>query len=309
MANRLVLHIGTEKTGSTAIQRFLQAHREWLDRQGHATPATLGKGEHRRFPLLFYQQDQHDDLTLLEGLDDRSADERADEVQRWRHSFELELTRKPGQTWLISSEHIHSRLLHDDRCMASLLEFCQPRFESMQIIVYLRDPLSAALSLWSTAVLNGADLAELPMPDNSYWNRLCCHRTTLERLERWFPGRFQPRLFTPECWRDGDIIRDFCAAAGLALPDDYHPAPERANATLSWLSLSLIARLNRQGKPSRQVVQAIRHAFDHLPPPTARAWQRRAYAAAYAGSNEWVRCRHFASRSSLFDAPPEQDAP
>jgi len=307
MAARLILHIGTEKTGSTAIQRFLSSQRDWLSLQGYGVPRSLGAIEHRRFSLFFYQPDQEDDLTHTEGLDQLSPEERNAAITLWQQELDDEITQAPDHSWIISSEHIHSRILHSESCMAKMSDFVNNRFDNVLVIIYLREPLNAALSLWSTAVLNGAALANLPLPDNEYWHRLCCHRATTDQLEKWFPGNFQPRLFTPENWIDGDVIRDFSSATGIDLPLDYQTSPHRANTSLSWLSLSLIARLNQEGRPSRDLVRAIRESFDHLPSPTASTLQKRAYDKAYAASNEWVRQHYFPSSACLFEASPKQN--
>jgi hypothetical protein len=306
MAARLILHIGTEKTGSTAIQRFLSSQRDWLALQGYRVPHSLGAVEHRRFSLFFYQPGQKDDLTYTEGLDHLSHEEREAAINLWQHQLDEEISRTQDQSWIISSEHIHSRILHSENCMEVMSAFIKNRFDDVLVIVYLREPLNAALSLWSTAVLNGAALADLPLPDNEYWHRLCCHRSTTDQLEKWFPGHFQPRLFTPESWIDGDVIRDFSIATGIDLPSDYQTSTQRANTSLSWLSLSLIARLNQEGQPSRDLVRAIRESFDHLPSPTASALQKRAYDNAYAASNEWVRHHYFPSSPCLFETPRSQ---
>jgi hypothetical protein len=306
MAARLILHIGTEKTGSTAIQRFLSSQRDWLSSQGYGVPRTLGAVEHRRFSLLFYQPCQQDDLTHSEGLDQLSPEERTAATTLWQQEFDDEITQAQNHTWIISSEHIHSRILHSESCVAKMSTFIRSRFDNVLLIVYLREPLNAALSLWSTAVLNGAALADLPLPDNEYWHRLCCHRSTIDQLEKWFPGHFKPRLFVPESWIDGDVIRDFSSVTGINLPANYQTSPQRANTTLSWLSLSLIARLNQEGQPSRDLVRAIRKSFDHLPSPMASALQKRAYDKAYAASNEWVRHHYFPSLTYLFEMPLSQ---
>lgn len=301
MSPRLILHIGTEKTGSTAIQRFLAKHRQSLSLQHYRVPESLGAVEHRRFSLLFYQPDQFDDLTQQEGLDVLSAKDRAETVKRWEDALDHELSQAPKQQWIISSEHIHSRLLHRPVCMEKLASYIGSRFDDVAILVYLREPLSAALSLWSTAVLNGSALVHMPLPDNEYWYRLCCHDSTLKQLQSWFPGKIIPRIFAPDSWIDGDVIRDFCQATGLDLPPGYQSSCQRANSSLSWLSLALIARLNQQGRPSRDLVKAIRESFDHLPPPMANLGQKRAYERAFAASNEWVRSQYFPATLHLFD--------
>lgn len=303
MATRLILHIGTEKTGSTAIQRFLSKQREWLASQSYSVPRSLGSIEHRRFALFFYLPDQQDDLTRAEGLDGLSCEERQAAITKWQQDFDDEIMNTPNDSWVISSEHIHSRLLHSDACMVRMSAFIKERFDEVLVIVYLREPINAALSLWSTAVLNGAALTDLPLPDNEYWHRLCCHRSTIDQLEKWFPGCFQPRLFTPENWEGGDVIRDFSIATGIDLPLDYEASCQRANTSLSWLSLSLIARLNQEGRPSRDLIRAIRESFDHLPSPSASALQKRAYDNAYTASNEWVRQHYFPCSPSLFEPP------
>ena len=101
MASRLILHIGTEKTGSTAIQRFLARQGRWLSLQGFRLPQSLGAVEHRRFALLFYQPGQFDDLTQQEGLDNLSAKDLAKTVNQWEDALDHELSQAPNQQWII----------------------------------------------------------------------------------------------------------------------------------------------------------------------------------------------------------------
>lgn len=299
--HRLVLHLGTEKTGSSAIQRWLQLQRPWLASQEWAVPRALGEPEHWRFPLLFYDQDQADDLTARAGLDSLSAAEKLALRQRWCAALDAELQATPPSTWIISSEHLHSRLLHRPAAMQRLLAFVQQRFVACTALVYLREPLSAALSLWSTAVLNGAPLPELPLPSDPYWNRLCDHRATAEQLEHWFPGSVQLRLYVPGEWPDSDVVGDLCSALQLPTPPSTSQgAAAPVNASLSWLALALLARLNRRGQPSKQQVKRLREAFQHLPAPQALPQQRRLYAETYQASNAWVRQRYFPERATLF---------
>lgn len=297
----LFLHIGTEKTGSTAIQRFLSKHSSSLAQAGLHVPQCLGHPEHWRFPLLFYADDQNDDLTERAGLQQLSLSQRHDALRELRQSLDLELASASAPAWVISSEHIHSRLLHRSAGMEALVSFLKVRFSRVNVIIYLREPLDAALSLWSTAVRNGASLVDLPLPKPGYWQHLCDHRSTVQRLEHWFPGQFSLRLYIPSEWPDRDVVGDFIDA--LALPRSLlqRTVPSRANRSLSWLSLRLLARLNRRSpKPPHELVVAIRDAFDHYPPPRASRDQELAYSSAYQESNNWVCAHYFPNRRELF---------
>ena len=62
---KLILHIGTEKTGSTSIQKFLLKNKLFLDNQNILVPnSILNKiGNHRWGPVLAYEDDFEDDFT------------------------------------------------------------------------------------------------------------------------------------------------------------------------------------------------------------------------------------------------------
>jgi hypothetical protein len=296
----LFLHIGTEKTGSTAIQRFLANHSDPLAQLGIHVPQCLGHAEHWRFPLLFYADDQYDDLTERAGFQQLSLTQRQAAIRELQLAFDHELNGTSACTWVISSEHIHSRLLHRNAGMEALVGFLRERFDRVNVIVYLREPLDAALSLWSTAVRNGACLLELPLPKSGYWQHLCDHRSTVQCLEHWFPGQFLLRLYIPSEWPDRDVVGDFIDALGLPRSLLQPAVPSRVNRSLSWLSLHLLARLNRRSKPSHALVAAIRDAFDHYPPPCATREQELGYSAAFRESNDWVCTHYFPGRSQLF---------
>jgi hypothetical protein len=307
--NQLILHVGTEKTGSSAIQWFLRRNRLELTQQGYALPAVLGEPEHWRFPLMFYGEHQIDDLSVRAGLEALSPQERALEQASMQQLFSEEIQAQTPRTWLVSSEHIHSRLLCNQDCMARLAGFVSQHFDAIRILVYLRDPVGAALSLWSTAVLGGSIDQALPAPDRAYYHHLCHHRNTLETIEHWFPGAVMARLYLPEEFPGGNILPDYAQCCGIDLQSCAYADSERRNRSLSWLSLQLIAGLNRSGQASQAIIRDVRRAFDHYPPPRARRLDRQAYTTAFAASNCWVRDHYFPERPHLFgpSAPESPD--
>ena len=60
-----------------------------------------------------------------------------------------------NESVIISSEHLSSRLL-DEEDISSLYEFCNSLFDTIKIIIYIREPLSYAISLFSQVLKGGA---------------------------------------------------------------------------------------------------------------------------------------------------------
>ena len=58
-----IVHIGTEKTGSTSLQRFLSLNRSSLLENGIAYTKTLGETVNNGICLLSYSTERRDNLT------------------------------------------------------------------------------------------------------------------------------------------------------------------------------------------------------------------------------------------------------
>ena len=58
MAPRLLLHIGTEKTGTTAWQAWLASQRGALDPESIAVPQSLRPTNHRKLPTSCFDLDR-----------------------------------------------------------------------------------------------------------------------------------------------------------------------------------------------------------------------------------------------------------
>jgi hypothetical protein len=114
----LVLHIGTEKTGTTSIQRFLIQNLEPLKSQGIWIPTTLGVRGHRLLPMLALAEGTSNDLFSAEGLADPG--QRGQAKQVWLKSFREEVLASGDSRWIISSEFLQSRLTSDSeiKCLA-----------------------------------------------------------------------------------------------------------------------------------------------------------------------------------------------
>lgn len=302
---RLILHIGTEKTGTSSIQRFLSLHGRRLAGHGIRTPTSLADpaGNHSWLPLLAYDDGREDDLSRrwLNPEEDRQQ-----QLGARLALFRREVEAGGDATWIISSEHLQSRLTTAGE-IARLRQLLDPLFDEIRLLLYIRQPIATAVSLWSTAVQCGHPYARLPDPSQPYWHNLCDHAATIQRWSTGFPvSPLQVRLFQRGDLVDGDVISDFAEAAGIDAARHW-PRPRRENPTLSHRGILLCAELNRRmprpddGRPCR-LVGLISKATAALPGYQASPEEQTTYAERFGASCEWVRANRFPRRRQLWDA-------
>jgi hypothetical protein len=313
---RLVLHIGTEKTGTSTIQRFLHSNRDRLLAEGWTLPRSLGEPDQRHLAALCNDDVFVDAFLRRRGLADSRMRSKA--RRAWSDAFAKELAAAATPNMVISSEHLSSRLFTPTE-MERVRQFLAPYFERIDIMVLLRDPLAAALSLVSTQVQTGYTRGSLPPPPTTWgdgndrsWISVCDHRQTLQRWEAAFPGRLTVRLYERDGLAGGSILTEMRTILGIGNTSGY-AEPERINESLSANGIALLAALNARipmfvdGQPNRYrgdlsawVARFLRSG-ERL---TATPEQRAAYATAFAESNEWVRARYFPERTTLFTPTP-----
>ena len=170
---KCVLHIGTEKTGTTLLQDWLFENRDELSRQRVYLPTTLGKKNHRLFPA-FFQRKLDDWATRMKV---RSEADKEKLFAGFSETFAQEVSeaRKHHDVFIITSEQLHSRI-EDRETVSRIKDFLDRHFTEMTIICYFRDQADMAVSLYSTA-LKGSEKASLDQflsrtvtADSPYYN-------------------------------------------------------------------------------------------------------------------------------------------
>ena len=168
MAPRLLLHIGTEKTGTTAWQAWLAHQREALDQRGFAVPTSLGPTNHRKLPTSCFDLDRVDDMVIRSGLAPTTAADRQRTYRAWQQAFATEVQQRPHHTWLVSSEHCSSRLTRPVEL--ARLQLCLKELFAETIVLLVsgipRRPLSRPEH---PGAQRGYPLEELPPPDHPFW--------------------------------------------------------------------------------------------------------------------------------------------
>jgi hypothetical protein len=135
---RLLLHIGMPKTGSTSIQRALLANRDRLSELGFWLPESMGYPKSRKFYEAFETvPNQYPDfagvqeVSHLESAAQTKRDllREVDEAGGKHHSL---IVSAEEMSWRYRPEHVKT-----------LARECGLLFDSVEVVVFLRDQLTA----------------------------------------------------------------------------------------------------------------------------------------------------------------------
>lgn len=256
---KCILHIGTEKTGTTAIQEYLRSNRSELQKRGvyHPVAADTEHSSQWEFVAIVHHAPWNQDTGRELGITDKvSQDAFRDQL---RETLDQEFqAAENADTLVISSEHFQSRL-YLDREISALKDFLEPWVETFEIVVYFRRQDELALSLLSTRLKSSAQVTL----DNilKTLNSAPKYYAYDEIYARWAKAfgdeAMRPRIYDPEHWPEDGLVADFCVATGIP---KLSSVPNRQNRSL-----------NRQGF---QFIHALNHLYPN--PPGDRSDEKRA---------------------------------
>lgn len=241
---KCILHIGTEKTGTTAIQEWMHVNRSIFLRQGVFISEFLGVPDHRIFSAFF--QNEFDDWTRRNNL--RTSEDKAFFFRDFLDGLraEIQKARQSANTFLISSEHLHSRLRSSEEIF-EVHKFLASEFDSVDIVCYFRDQYDTARSLYSThlrvdGTVSFEEFLNGVKPENYYYNHF-------EIAEKWSSafGResCQFRRYNASELFQADVRKDFLKTV---VPEsnlgDFDWALHRSNESLSFLQAAIFRVIN-----------------------------------------------------------------
>jgi hypothetical protein len=307
----LLLHIGTGKTGSSSIQAYLQQNADRLSERGVMLPSSLGEKNHRRLPAIIQSGRATDTFLRSRGILDPAKQDAA--RARWLSEFRADIAGSTASTCIISSEHLS---FLDQKEVAELKSVLDGLFSSIRVLVYLRDPVDYAVSMYDTAIKMGG-IPPGPRPAKKDG------KTDYKALLKSWVSAFGKdaitvRLFDRRELHQGDILADFAQAAQIDATDFVQI--KAANPSMNLLGQALLKQVNRklprfagQGRPNphrKQIHQTFERYFGQGPKYVPDAALVQSYRTTFAASNEWVRSMFFPERESLFtprDYPPAQE--
>ncbi|MCJ9429804.1 hypothetical protein [Kordiimonas marina] len=318
------LHIGGEKTGTTALQNFLALNRGKLAKAGVVYPESPGGQNHML--LAKYAQADFSNAGFLKNF--RIPDKAALEAlhRDFRRAFLDEVTAaaKGADTLVLSSEHCQSEVRRpkDARRLAALLHEVA---EDVRIVFYIRRQDEIAVSLFSTALKVGFALnrsefkSQVNNPQYDHW-----------RVSQLYESVFGAdaldiRLYQDAHRAEGGLVGDFGRVIGLDLSTDRKArwrTPAHENRSLNKAAQALLYTVNRwpdgplhpeTGVCRLALVRALEQGAEGrgLMPGRARA---QTFAGMFAEDNEALR-RHFLPDRPAplfgddFSRYPEEDKP
>ena len=238
---RIVLHIGTEKTGTTTIQTFFARNRDTFHAAYVLYPHSPGSPNHLK--LSAFADPNHTRGDILPGLGVTDIDSLETFRSEFRRNFYSEIHASPAKTLVLSNEHCHSRFRTLEE-ISRLRELLLKISNDIRVIVYFRRQDRVAVSFYSSQLKFGGIRRHIFPPVGNelpyYYDFYSVFRNWVDVFgkENIVARRFDDKYFV-----DGSLVRDFVDAAGLVWSDDFEvPFPQ--NLSLNLKAQAFLSRLN-----------------------------------------------------------------
>ena len=251
---KLILHIGTEKTGTSTIQKFLGLNRSNLMNQGFKVPLSTREsnfGENQRwFPAFFYPSDFTDDF-ITNNFGD-NANLRKKRMFNKLEEFKKEIIKSNAEKYVISSEHLSSRL-KDVNSITTLKEVMLDLFDDIEILLYIRNPINHAISQISTEAKSGRDIisqykngGEINFLNPLKFSKVFNIKELIKKWELVFSrDKIKVNSFDVNQFLKKDLLNDFCKSCGITLSDKFI-IPSRENDSLNLTQFRYICYCNNK---------------------------------------------------------------
>lgn len=184
---KIILHIGEGKTGTTSIQKSLCASKFELEKKGILYLPIAGSPNQcwLNVPIGGAIRTNRDTALIY--------------VETWFDNIKRRCSKNDISAILISAETLFNHAADE------IIDFLESRikFDSINVICYLRETGDFYLSLVQQVIKGGADF---PLP-NEYSHRIS------NKLKGWFDrvGKQSVTLrnFNPSSWQDSSVVNDF----------------------------------------------------------------------------------------------------
>lgn len=241
---KCLLHIGTEKTGTTMLQTWLYLNRAALSAQGVALSDVLGTPSNRL--LSAYFQTKSDDFDRNHNISTPQQKVHFFDGFEDRVRSEIQDAARTHHTMVISSEHLHSRLRTVEE-IAALARFLTENFSSVRIVCYFREQSEVRKSLYSTAIRSGffGKIEKFQReidPDMHYYNYAVMFGKWADAFGS---ENLEPAIYDRNVFASGDLRIDFLTRVHQSIRmDALDYSATTPNEKLSALQAELCRAVN-----------------------------------------------------------------
>lgn len=305
MKKTFVLHIGTEKTGTTSIQGFLSENRARLEEQGIFYPRSPGNHNHTALTVYALQKGRQGSIRRSSGV--FGPEQVTTFRSRFLEAFDKELETSNAPTVVFSNEHLSSRLSKDSE-VARVKKLCDNYADRTKIIVYLRNQVDFLVSSFGTGIKSGST-RKFPFPLTKRRLRTMDYYGLVDRWQKIF-GRENMivRRFDPAHFVDGDLMSDF--AAQIPFDPSGFTRSEPRNEGLGARELAFLREFNTRvprwidGKvlnPARaNIVKAVANLRGESPRLTVSSEIAASILQQFESSNRQIAAEYFDGADPLF---------
>lgn len=247
----LVLHIGTGKTGTSSIQRFMHRNRERLAGAGVLYPRSPVRGRHLHLSVYAQSDEKLPTMASWRRLGLSSP-------AKFRKSFPRELAREIHESGLsrvlLSDEALYGA---PDDALQRLRGLTDALAASLRVVVYLRRQDDHLVSRYQQVVKTG-ETRRLTEPtsrpgspgSNESWASRQGPKTYdyFARLQKWKrmlePDELVVRRFERESFVDGSLYQDFLEATRIDERAEDMDQVETANESLDAEAVEFLRIVN-----------------------------------------------------------------
>ena len=293
------LHIGSEKTGTTSIQRYCAQNRDSLLADGFWYPnagAWEGANVHKRLS----------DAALVGDIPEES-----DLSIEFRDEYKAAAASGATRA-IISSEFFHSRF-RNEAAISRLKVFLARWFRTVRVVYYARRQDRLAASMHSTGIRGGhsterSALSVFEKKRQYYFDHLAvcdlwAHVFGSENLIC--------RIYERAKLENGDVIDDFESVVGLK--HNSGRVREHANESLSLICMSVLLRLNasrhRKNDSLRRKLVATDRERPSIKIPLLTRTQAREFLSQFEDNNRKFFSRYVDSTLATEFEPGFADFP
>lgn len=242
----LIVHIGTEKTGTTTIQQMLFNNREIFKSNGYYFLECVEPKNNRKLPSYCMADDKYDDYFKDKGI--LHLEQKIKFKKKFLDEFHEELSSIEDKvhTVIVTSEHFSSRLnTHVE--VRKFYDLVAPYFTDIRILCYLREQCETAVSLYSTYLRSGFtnefnNSLKKCRPENSFYNYY-------KMLNMWSSvfglDSVEVKIYKKSNFVGGDLISDFLHAVSPELLDVVDKNVGHHNVSISPFGQGIALSINR----------------------------------------------------------------